>query len=274
MLHGQPGEKSWAPSAAFEPPLTVIVKAGDQEVFRVAVPKEIKLSTPAMGAQRIVISLKGSLGDIMKLLEPEEPAPPLPGQPAPPKPGPPLSTALTITVQGGPNLSATLSGSYDFEARRAAAGLSFVLTTSVGQCALPSASSQAIIDAIRKLEPFGVQTHVDRSQQPPAVGAPKIEATQIPEAAVKIGEAVSALVSQLDAMKKAEQQCAEGKDKQAKVEITPSVGVTFPAPPEEEPAPLPGAPARIGPPIRAPRPSEPEPKPRVDAGVNLRIYFD
>lgn len=268
------------PSAEFKAPLTVIVKAGGGEVLRVSIPESVKLSTPPLGgARQIVISVSGNVNDLLKLIKPEEPKPaaaepgaeappgpgpappaqPTPGAPAPVEPGPPVSAGLSVSVQASPRVAVKVSGTYNLETRQLTTGLSFVVTTPHGDCVLPSGSARAIVDAVKKLEKFGLTNRAAVGGNPMAAEPkppegppapekpPALEPEDVPEAAVTIGKVLATLVDQLDAVKKAQEQCKKGKP--LKIEFGPTLTV-----PLGDQAP------------EAPRvPS---------AGVNLRIFFD
>ena len=267
-------------SAEFKAPLTIIVKAGGGEVLRLSIPESVKLSTPPFGgARQIVISLSGSVNDLLKLLKPEEakpaappaggetpppeaapPATPPPGATPPIEKGPPVSAGLSVSVQAGPRVAVKVSGTYNLETRQLTTGVSLVLTTPHGDCVLPSGAMRTIVDAVKTLEKFGVTNRaavggnpMAAEPKPPAEGPPApetpptLDAEQVPEAAVTIGKAIATLVDQIDAIKKAQEQCKKGKP--LKVEAGPTVTV-----PLGDQAPdVPKAPS---------------------AGVSLRIFFD
>src|SRR5262249_14892318 len=87
-----------------KPPLTIILRAGGREELKLAVPKEVKLATPPLGSNQIVISASGSLNDLLKLLKPPPEAPVTPGAPAPVKAGPPITAGMSLSFQSGPNV--------------------------------------------------------------------------------------------------------------------------------------------------------------------------
>jgi hypothetical protein len=213
-------------------------------VLKVSIPEQLTASTPPLGgARRIVVSMSGSANDLLKLLKPEEkPAAPTPAadeppQPAPPPvtPGPPISAGLSISMQATTSVTAKLSGTYNLETRQITTGLSFVVTTPHGDCALPSGAAGKIVDAIQKLEKFGVTSRAAQGGNPLAAGpkppegapppgtAPSITPEDVPETAVTIGKAIATLVDQMDAIKKAQDECK--KRKPAKAEIGPTVTV-------------------------------------------------
>jgi hypothetical protein len=236
----QPGPSSPGVSADFKPPLTVLLKYGESEVLKVAIPKEARLATPPLGGtNEIVISASGSLNDLMKLLKPAETATEeqAPGTTPAVEPGPPVSAAFSLSVKAGANVGTTLSATYNFEARQVSTGLSFLVTTPTGMCVVPSGAMRAIADAVRKLDELGVTSRVEPARTPlaqdplapgpvepsPEAGPPSVEVEEIPETAITLAEAAAAIVSQLTAIDDAKAQCEKGK--KAKVEVGASASV-------------------------------------------------